>query len=243
MRAPIVALTGPSATGKSTTATALAGRRGWVRLDEAYDRLRPTPALTWANEAGLRRLEFRLVREEARRYAEARQRSAQGQAVVADTAFLDPVVYTAGLCLLGLADPATYRAVSGLARALARKGRLGLPDLTVRLRVSPRTRAQRAARDPEHHPPALRARHEAVGRLVRQMLERPLHRGTEARRGPTVRATGSPQAVARRIAALARRSRPRGDPAAVLERTVRALDRVVAAGNLKKATPSRRAPR
>jgi hypothetical protein len=244
VRAPIVALSGPSAAGKSTTARELGEAFGWARLDEAYDRLRPVPSLTWSDERGLLRLELRLLAEEVRRYAEARRLSRAGRPVVADTSFLDPVLYTAGLRVRGLASERTFSSLIAEATRCARAGRLGLADLTVRLEVPRAVRHRRARGDPDRHPVRLRQRHEEVARAVARELVPLLLRGAEVVRSPAVRATGRAGTVAREVRDLARAVRPRREPERAAVRALAALERAVAAaGNLKKATPSRGPPR
>jgi len=249
VRSTVLALIGPSGSGKSATAAVLARRFGWATLDEAYYRLTPRPRLTWTSPAALRALELRLVDEEARRFGEARRLVAEGRTVVADTSFLDPVGYTAGLLALGQATPRTFRAVVARARHLAAARRLGVPDLTVRLAVAAATRKERAAGDPTRHPWALRARHEAVGRLETSVLV-PCLRRALAGRLRTVRAGAPVEAVAERIRAVAEGTTPLHDPYTAAVRTLDALVRApwgrrgpASSGNLKRGTPSPRPPR
>ena len=247
MRAVVVALVGPSASGKTTVSRLLARRLRGRWLDEAFYRLRPTPSLTWSSEGGLWRLERSLLEEEARRSAEALASAESGIPVVADTGFLDPVTYTAGLGVLGLADPATVRRLFERAHELAGAGALGLPDLTVRLATTAAVRRARAAADPEHHPPALRARHEAVGRVERGPIAHALRAALPGRLR-TVAAGGPPAEVAARIASSVGAVLPLPDPCraagvaleAVRRATVR---RGAREGNLKRGTLSPRPPR
>jgi len=249
VRSIVVALSGPSGAGKSTTAAQLGQQYGWAPLPEAYDRLRPRPALTWASETTLRRLELRLLREEARRFGEARSIAATGRTVIADTSFLDPVEYTAGLRLIDLASPATFDTVVARARALVGERRLGLPDLTVQLAVSAGARRGRAARDPRRHPPALRPRHEAVGRAEESVLV-PTLRRLFPRRFAVVDGTAPPATAARRIALLARTVSPLPDPFRAAARALEAIDRAARpragpgrSGKVKKGVQSPRLPR
>lgn len=249
MRPIVVALGGPSGSGKSTVTSVLARRFGWAALAEAYYRLRPRPSLGFASQGELRALELRLVDEEARRFQESRVRTREGRTVVVDTPFLDPVSYTAGLCVLGLATPASLRAVAGRARALALRGRLGLPDLTVRLSVRAPTRRARVAGDPTRHPRAFRARHEAVGDVETGFLV-PLWGPALGGRVRVVPAAGPPEAVAERVVAAAARTVPLRDPCRAAVEALGELVRLAAlrpgpaaAGNLKKGTPSPRPPR
>jgi AAA domain len=245
----VVALGGPSGSGKSTAARLLAQRTGWVRLDEAYDRLVPRPSLEYGSERELRALELRLVDEEARRYRDALREARRGRTVVADTGFLDPVAYTAGLFVLGGATAATFRAVLRRAGALAARGELGLADLTVYLSVGARTRLARASRDPVRHPPALRPRHERVGRVDATLVRACLAAAAPGRvLGVSSAATAA--SVADTVARLAGRTTPLPDPPRAVATALDELARrsklgpaSVAPGNLMKATPLRRPPR
>ena len=249
VRAIVVALSGPSGSGKSTVAAILARRFGWARVDEAFDRIRPRPSLKFASQDGLLALELRLLEEEARRFGEARALALAGRSVVADTSFLDPVTYTAGLLVLGLATPASFRTVVDRAQALARQRRLGLPDLTARLSVAATTRRSRAAGDPARHPRAFRDRHESVGRVETALLV-PWWRGALAGRMRVVRATAPAGSIAERIRRTASHTAPARDPSGAAARALEALSRLPAirlaldrSGNLKKGTPSPRPPR
>ena len=218
----VVAVRGPSGSGKTTAVAELSRKRGWATLDEAFYRLRPRPGLRFASQGELRMLELRLLEEEARRYADARALAARGRPVVADTGFLDPVEYTAGLLLLGLATPATFRSVVRRARSLAVRRRLGVADLTVHLSVTPRARAARTAADPAGHPRVFRARHESVGRVVSRDLIPSLGRVVPGH-VRVVRAVGPPRTVSARIETLARRTGPLRDGAASAVRWLDAL--------------------
>lgn len=249
MRSVVVALSGPSGVGKSTTAAGLEQAFGWAHLEEAYCRLVPRPRLTWSTEVGLERLELRLLDEEAQRYREACELAAAGTPVVVDTSFLDPVAYIAGLYRLGLAEGSTMHAVAARARRLAREGRLGVPDLTVYLTVPPEVVRRRAARDPRRHPPALRDRHAAVGRVEATTLVPALRRSVGVR-CVRVRADVRPDRLAGRIAARARRTTPLREPERTLLRVLDELLRSLgprggprAAGKVKKGTLSPRPPR
>ncbi len=243
-RALVIALEGPSGAGKSTVCDEVVRRAAWAPLAEAFDRLRPRPSLALASPAALRRLESALLEEDGRRFRAAQALAARGHAVLADTGFLGPVTYTAGLLLLGKADAATYRAVAGRAAELARRGRLGLPDLTVQLATRRALRRERVARDALRHPSALRARHEQVGRLEVRLLTRTLGRAYPGRLR-VVPAAGSLRTVVDRVRVAARGMRPLADPCAAALRTLTALERVpsvqralAARGKVKKGTPS-----
>lgn len=249
MRAIIVALAGSSASGKTTVAATLARRYRWARIDEAFDRLRPRPSLRFDSQAQLVRLELRLLDEEARRFREARTLALGGRVVVADTPFLDPVAYTVGLRVLGLASAATFRTVVGYARRLALQRRLGLPDLTIRLTVSAATRRARAAGSPARHPRAFQERHERVGEAEEAILAR-----WWAARSPgrtrVIRARGPTTSTAERIQRAARQAIPVRDPCLAAARVLEELARLPAGRpvvdgrvNLKKGTQPPRPPR
>jgi AAA domain len=245
----VLAVSGGSGAGKSTVARTLERDHGWVRLAEAYDRLRPRPDLEPSGQATLRSVELRLLAEEGRRFREALGHAGRGRSVVVDTSFLDPVAYTAGLLVTGEASPATFRAVVARARGQIARGELGLPDLTCYLRTSERTRRRRASGDPVRHPERLRDRHERVGRLDASLVRAALARGAPGRvRG--VRASGRPARLARVLAAAASGVAPLADPSSAAARALVALlgdpairTALAGWGNLKKATLSPRPPR
>ncbi len=225
-RAPIVALEGPSAAGKSTVAAALQSRHGWAIVAEAADRLDPPPSLRFADDEQLYRLERRLLEEDARRFRTAREIAARGTAVVADTGFVGTVSYTAGLVATGDCRPTTYVRLMDRAERLARHDRLGMADLSVVLRTSPRVRAERAAADPERHPPEFWSRHEEVGRFEAGVFW-PWLTGRLPGRVVEVRASGRPERIAGRISVratgVALLRQPSGTAARVLAR-LRAAD-------------------
>jgi hypothetical protein len=249
MRSVIVAVEGPSGAGKTTAVSALARAPRWTSLEEAYYRLRPRPSLRLGSPAHLRALELLLLEEEARRFGEALEAAKSGRTVVADTGFLGPVSYTAGLFVLGATSPGALRAVVRRARQLALRQRLGVADLTVRLSVPAATRRVRTVADPTGHPRTFAARHEAVGRIETDLLGPALSRSFPGRHR-VVGAAVSANAVAERIRRMVPRTMPIRDPCAAAVRALDALVRLPAlrpalggSGNLKKGTLSPRPPR
>jgi len=248
-RGVVVALCGASGSGKSTVTRAVARAPGWVRLEEAFDRLHPRPRLEPATQADLRAVELELLAEEARRFREARKQTALGRSVVADTHFLDPVAYTAGLLVSGEASPATFLAVVARTRALIARGVLGLPDLTCYLVTSTDLRRRRASQDPARHPEPLRARHERIGRFDAKVVRSCLAEGAPGR-VLGVRGVAPARAIAEHLRQTASRVDPLEDPAAASRRALTALlhhqvirSALGGSGNLKRATLSPRPPR
>ncbi|MCI4373162.1 MAG: ATP-binding protein [Thermoplasmata archaeon] len=158
----LVAVEGPSGAGKTSAVHALARRTGRPMLAEAVDRIRPVPRLTWSSDAELLRLESRLLAEDAARYREGRRLARSGATVLADTGFLGPLTYTAGLIREHLAPPELLGALLRTAAEWAREGRWGLPDAVLYVRTSDATRHRRATADPAGHPPSLQLRHQRV---------------------------------------------------------------------------------
>jgi hypothetical protein len=222
MRGRVVAVEGPSAAGKSRVVRDVAPRIAAAPLAEAYDRLTPTVPLTWRTPAELYRLEHRLLREEARRYREARELADVGGLVLADTAFLGPLTYPWALARLGVAPRSVVLRLVEEARALARHGRWGLPDGFVYLRTPVVERRRRAAHDPHGHPAALQERHQRVGeeelRFYRTVIA-----PSFGRRFRFVSGEGAPPRVAVRVRRAVRTlpTRPRGRP--VVDRLLDAL--------------------
>ncbi len=217
-RSLVVALEGPSGAGKSRVAGALASRFGWAVVAEAVDRLDPAPSLAFRGDDELLGLERALLNEDARRFATARE-LALHKTVVVDTGFLGTLSYTAGLVAAGAARPTTLRRLVGRARTLARTGRLGVPDLSVYLSVAPSVIARRLRASPVRHPVELRGRHARVGRFefdtVRPWLDRVL-----PARVVTLRATGTPAAIASRIERRSRTVAPLADPCGAADRAL-----------------------
>jgi thymidylate kinase len=170
-RGRLVAVEGPSASGKTTLVRAAARTLGWQPLAEAFDRLDPAPSLEFGSSRELLRLEGVLLTEEARRYREAQRACARGVTVLADTGFLGPVTYTRGLVALGRAPASVEENITRSARSLLRRRALGIPELTLYLSTPAGERARRARADPKRHPTRLFPRHEAVGRIERTYFE------------------------------------------------------------------------
>jgi hypothetical protein len=161
----VVAVEGASGAGKTTVTEAIAELTGWTPLPEAYRRLSPAPRLDFSSPAELSALEERLLREDARRYSEARARARAGETVIADTGFLGPLTYTWALVALGLTATSTIPPLLELARAMGARGEWGLADAYVYLDTGFAVRGPRALADPVGHPPDLVSRHQDVGEL------------------------------------------------------------------------------
>jgi len=200
----LVAVEGPSASGKSRTVREMSRRLGATEIHEAYDRVRPRLSLSWTTVPQLLRLEQRLLREDARRYREGRRLAATGATVLTDTGFLGPLTYTAGLVRLGLAPRLVLNQLLGTAREWCEEGRWGLPDAILYLRTPLAERRRRAEGDPRRHPAPLRARHQAVA-AYEQRFYRTVVRPELGERFRSVSGTGTPnEVVARLVDAMTR---------------------------------------
>lgn len=220
----IVALEGPSASGKSSVAARWAERTGGAVVEEAFRRLRPRPSLALGSPGNLLELELALLREEPRRLAVARRRAGSGRTVLLDTGVLGPLTYTAGLVADGLAPPALLDRLLAEARTLRDRGRWALPTGIVYLLTPSSVRRDRAGLDPRGHPAALRRRHERVGswetRFYRRALAPML--GDRLR---FVSGRGAPDRVADRVAATLELLPRSPAPEALSERVFRELER------------------
>jgi len=206
-RGRLVAVEGGSGAGKTTLVRTASRTLDWDPLAEAFDRLDPAPSLDFASPTELLRIEATLLAEEARRYRWARRRVASGRTVLADTGFLGPVSYTAGLIALGRVPAAIGRSVRESARSAIDRGSLGIPDLTVYLKTTAVERSRRAAADRVHHPSSLGPRHEAVSRVEARCFEGPLP-ATLPDRFRTLRAGSEARTLVPRLGALVDRADP-----------------------------------
>jgi len=207
----IVSIDGPSASGKSTIVARAAASLGWVALAEAFDRIEPAPDLRFSSERGLASLERTLLEEDGRRWEVAQSLRAKGLTVVADTGFLGPLTYTAGLVARRLAPPRVRRNLVAYARTLAGRAAWGMPDVVVYVASTASLRRARAAADRGRHPADLGRRHEAVGRWEERFYRDALQRAFPDRR---VIVPGEPPVdeIVREIRRRVRRIRPLDDP-------------------------------
>jgi thymidylate kinase len=250
-RPRVVALEGPSGAGKTTVARAVARATGWALLPEAVERLEPTPSIEFRDSTGLITLEETLLEEERRRYREATRARRRGRSVIADTGFLGPLTYTAGLVSQGLAPRRALDRLLTVVRRPGRFGPVGLPDLVVYLDTPERVLRLRALRDPAGHPPALFARHLAVSRWERRLYRERLGRVLPGRI-VVLRAIGTPAAVARQVLRVARNASPpprqRGAREGVLRTIATTVEEfaprrpAASAATVKKPARSARAP-
>lgn len=219
----LVAVEGPSGAGKSRTVREAARRLVGVALPEAYDRIRPRPSLTWTTDTQLLRLEERLLREDACRYQEGRRLADTGAIVLADTGFLGPLTYTAGLVRHGLASPPTLGKLVRTGRAWHDEGRWSLPDAVLYVRTPASERRRRAGGDPRGHPPRLQARHQLIAE-DEQRFYRTVVAPQFGARFRFVSGSGPPEVVVRHLVhALARSRAPARRPS--LGRVLRAIER------------------
>ncbi|MFZ0698899.1 MAG: hypothetical protein WAN74_01720 [Thermoplasmata archaeon] len=165
----IVAVEGPSAAGKSAVASAAGALRAGATLPEAYVRLGRRVPLEYRSSTQLVRIERRLLREDVRRWHEARRVAGRGRTVYLDTGVLGTLTYTWGLVELGRAGPAALDAILGSVDRAVRAGRIGLPDRTAFIDTPPALRRRRARRSPEGHPARSDDLHARVGRLERSL--------------------------------------------------------------------------
>ncbi|HTT25644.1 MAG TPA: hypothetical protein VMH90_01600 [Thermoplasmata archaeon] len=225
--ARLIALEGESGVGKSRLADRWASREpGVLVLPEAFDRFRPRPSLAVPDRRSLRRVELRLFREELRRYRDGVRARDRGCLVLADTGFLGPLTYSAGLARI---DPRRDIVAELLAeyRYAADRGVLGIPDLTIVLEAPRATIRRRLGGDPHGHPPRFRGRHARIGRMERRLWTGPLA-GAGGSRVVRMSAAGPPAAVAARLDALVRTTRlpPALAPAVAARRLAATLDRI-----------------
>lgn len=233
-RSFLIALEGSSGSGKSTLARSAARAFDWTLLPEAYDRIVPAPSLRFTSTASLVTLETRLLEEEGRRYRAARSWVRRGRTVIADTGFLGPLTYTAGLVALGKAPRSAWLRVRSRALRLVPDDG-GVPDGVVYLDVPSQVRRARAAADPAGHPTVLARRHEAVGRVERRFYLGPVAR-LLAGRFRRISGVGPPKVVLKRLAAAVGSMAPAPRPTGLGTALREALDRLARA-------PSSRRPR
>lgn len=147
---------------------AVARTTGWLALPEAHARLRPPPSLDFGSAEELLRLEQALLEEDFRRYARAREHARSGATVLADTGFLGPLTYTAGLVTLGRAPARVLDSLVASARSVGGRGAWGFADAYIYLETAAAVRSRRTLADPGAHPAGLAARHEQVGELEQE---------------------------------------------------------------------------
>jgi hypothetical protein len=218
----LVSIDGPAAAGKSTVVARAASRFGWVPIAEAFDRIDPVPSLRFSSARELGRLERDLLEEDGRRWRAARSLRARGFTVVADTGFLGPVTYTAGLVALGLAPRSTLDAIVARGRTMARHARWGVPDAVVYLALDRGVRRARARRERRSRPPDLERRHGVVGAWEERFYRGPL---ADVLRGRlfVVPAAGPVDAVARTVGRRVRSVRPLARPSLTALRALELL--------------------
>lgn len=212
----VVALEGASAAGKTTAVEAVVRTTGWTGLPEAYRRITPPPSLEFASSAELLDLEARLLREDARRYSEARSEARRGETVLADTGFLGPLTYTSALVSMGVAPGTVLAPLVDLARRLAGRGAWGLADAYIYLDTPASVRSARTRADRSGPPADLARRHREVGDLE--------HRFYRERFAPllgprfvSVSGDGSGPVVARRVVDAARSTEASAPPGPLVD--------------------------
>jgi thymidylate kinase len=199
LRAPVwVAVEGISGSGKTTVSRRLAGRLNARWIGEAYRRFPRPPKLDFQGEGSLLRIERRLMGEDFRRYGEAKAFRRDGNSVILDTDFLGPITYVRGLHDLGLVSRAALARLAREYAALLRQGRWSAADYYVYLDVERKVALQQARQASRTHPPLLRARHLAVGRVERQLFLTRLSRLLRGRLA-VVSGKGHPDTVVDRI--------------------------------------------
>ena len=171
-RGLVVAVEGPSGAGKSSVTQRLAPLLGATRVAEAYDRLGRSLSLTFRGRDELADLERQLLREEGRRWTEARDLRARGTSSVLDTSTFGPLTYAWGYRegVDGATD--VVPELARTARRMTAKGDWGLPDLTIYLDVPEGLARARAKLDPRAHPTETAERHATVGRWERILYAR-----------------------------------------------------------------------
>lgn len=166
-RGLVVAVEGVSGAGKSSLLRAL-GERPQIRIvEEAWDRLRPRPSLSFGSPRALLGLELRLLEEDRRRWKEAIAAASTGCDVLCDTDFLGPALYTAALAR---ADPSLVPVALEIVRrteAARRQVRWGVADLYVYLDTPPRIANSRVRKSSGSHPARWRERHAQAGAIER----------------------------------------------------------------------------
>ncbi len=165
----IVAVEGPSAAGKSAVALAAGALSGGATVPEAYVRLGRSVPLEFRSSPELVRVERRLLREDVRRWRQARVLARQGRTVYLDTGVLGTLTYTWGLVEIGRAESAAMNALWESVDRAVRSGRLGLPDRIAFIDTPPSVRRRRARQSPEGHPARLDELHARVGTLERAL--------------------------------------------------------------------------
>ena len=204
----IVAVEGVSGAGKTAAVELVSIELGAVPLGEAYATAARPPSLNYSSPRELWSIERQLVKEESRRFLEARRLSTSGRLVLADTDFLGPLTYTWGLRESGEVPWDLVGPVRGALRELCSRHRWGLADLYVYLDVSESLARRRAATDSFGHPENLRSRHERVGRVERRFFVETLPM-LLPHRVVVLPGRGSRRTVSGRVAAALRRARRR----------------------------------